>query len=61
MQTDQSLISSERSSMFAAALLFRVGAVVVITATVEIRQPLPEWMADGFLWIAAPLFVIVRY
>jgi signal transduction histidine kinase len=57
MQTDDSLISSERSPMFAAALLFRVGAVVVIAATVAIRQPLPEWMTDGFRWIAAPLFV----
>ena len=43
--------------MFAAALLFRVGAVVAIAATVAIRQPLPEGMIHGFLWIAAPLFV----
>ena len=57
MQTDDSLISSERSPMFAAALLFRVGAVVAIAATIAIRQPLPEGILDGFLWIAAPLFV----
>jgi hypothetical protein len=56
MQTDHSLISSERSHMFAAALLFRVGAVVVIAGAVAIGQPLTERMIHEFLGIAALLF-----
>ncbi len=55
--TDNSLISSERSRMFAATLIFRVGAAAVIAVAAGYRYSLPAWMTHWFVAIAFPLFI----
>ena len=59
--TDNSLISSERSCMFAATLIFRVGAVAVIAVATGYRHSLPAWMINRFVAIAFPLFSLSCY
>lgn len=43
--------------MFAATLIFRVGAVAVIAVAAGYRHSLPAWMTHWFVAIAFPLFI----
>jgi signal transduction histidine kinase len=55
MRAETGLISAERKRTFAAVLVFRLAAVVVIGAAAELRQTLPLWMRDWILYAAVPL------
>jgi len=57
LEQDTELVSVERQRMFTAALWLRVGAVVAIAATVELRQTLPLWMRDWILYVSFPLLL----
>lgn len=56
VKTDDSLITAERSRAFAAALWFRMVAVIVIAVGAAFRHSLPGWMRESFVLIALPLF-----